>query len=430
MKKLHFYFSIAIGLMLLGSGNAWSQISFTENFEDGAADGWTDPDGWYYLDIPNQTCSNYMYITFLYTDYAGMEAAAASPAIGVSNGGVATLTYDYKIALFSVSELPLQNDPAWGTVKVEYATSVSGPWTAIDVVTPSNHVVSTSCATRTASFTPAEGSTIYLRLNAIVSDSPGIDAVVYFDNISVAQVAPCTVSAPNELAATQAVCTDSNIGDLDTGDYNTILWYTDATGGTPLASNIPVTESTYYAAQFDECESILRKAVAVTVTAADEPEVESPQLFEDTDVALYDDIAVDATGTVKWYATEANAIDGENALPETTTITVSGTYYVTQTISGCESEPATVVIDITLGSGEFSVEGLMYYPNPAGNMLHLSARQEIQNVVIYDLLGKQLISSAPKEMEADVDLSSLTPGTYVAKIVSGGSTAVVKIVKQ
>ncbi len=435
MKKLRSYYLILFCWMLLSSGNLWSQISFTEDFEDGA-EGWYDPDAWYYVDVPFENCGNLAYITSLYSDYAGFEETSVSPSIGISNGAQAVIAYDYKLVYFGNPFLPLENEPDWGTIKVEYATSETGPWTTIDVVTPEDHIVSTTCATRTSTFTPEAGSNIYIRLNVEVNPDPtaGVDGQVYIDNIAVTQGELCATPAPEDIMDPQTVCSGTAITDLNTDGYDEIVWYDSEDSTEPLTGDTLLEAGTYYAAQapIGECESLTRTAVTVSFNIVAVPEVDSPQVFEDSMpivVMLYD-IDVDAEGTIAWYATEENAEEGESVLPENTEVSESGTYYITQTIDGCESEPVAVLIDIILGNDGFSGAGFSYYPNPVKDRLTLSYGGNITALAVYNMLGQQVIKNEVNGNEAVIDMASLSKGTYLVKVEADNAVRTVRIIKQ
>lgn len=134
----------------------------------------------------------------------------------------------------------------------------------------------------------------------------------------------------------QTFCTEATIADLDATGTG-ILWYTAPTGGTALEETtaIAVGTSLYYASQtVDGCESTVRSAVAVQLNNTPAPAAADQEFCGAATVSQL------ATGGIapQWY-TEAT---GGNALEGTATL-ATGTYYVSQTISGCESFVRTAV---------------------------------------------------------------------------------------
>src|SRR5690606_7276862 len=65
------------------------------------------------------------------------------------------------------------------------------------------------------------------------------------------------------------------VADLNTdGATGTVVWYSAATGGTPLADDAALTAGTYYAAQVgDDCESVDRTEVTVIITETPAPTI-------------------------------------------------------------------------------------------------------------------------------------------------------------
>src|SRR5690606_22647178 len=84
------------------------------------------------------------------------------------------------------------------------------------------------------------------------------------------------------------------------------IWYTAATGGTPLADTEALADGTYYAAQVvGACESVDRTEVEVTITKTPAPTLnELDQIFCEIDMPTVANLNTDgATGTVIWYET-------------------------------------------------------------------------------------------------------------------------------
>jgi hypothetical protein len=71
-----------------------------------------------------------------------------------------------------------------------------------------------------------------------------------------------------------------------------------------------------------------------------------------------------------------------------------------------------------------------YYPNPVTNMLKLSSRENIEKINIYNILGQEVMIQNPSKGYAQVDMSSLPIGVYVAHIQIESRTGSVKILKQ
>uniref|UniRef100_UPI00404ABE10 virginiamycin B lyase family protein n=1 Tax=Flavobacterium sp. TaxID=239 RepID=UPI00404ABE10 len=137
-------------------------------------------------------------------------------------------------------------------------------------------------------------------------------------------------------ASTQTLNTGATVADLTPVPSATILWYDAATGGTALASDVVLTQSTYYVVQTaNGCESD-RTAVNVTLFSVP-PTALSPQIYAgDATIAN-----LTATGTnLQWYA---NATGG-TVLETTMALSDGATYYVSQTINNIESQRIAVSV--------------------------------------------------------------------------------------
>ncbi|MGH2665205.1 T9SS type B sorting domain-containing protein [Flavobacterium sp.] len=129
-----------------------------------------------------------------------------------------------------------------------------------------------------------------------------------------------------------------------------LLWYTAATGGTgsttaPTPGTITAGSTTYYVSQtVSGCESP-RAGIVVNVTGTPlAPTVTTPVTYCQNATAT----ALTATGTALLWYTAATGGTGSVTAPTPSTATAgSTTYYVTQTVSGCESPRASIVVTIT-----------------------------------------------------------------------------------
>jgi hypothetical protein len=144
--------------------------------------------------------------------------------------------------------------------------------------------------------------------------------------------------------------------------------------------------------------------------------------------ATIEDLVVVGTG-VKWFASEADALANTNQLAVGTLITTGSTYYAVSSAGTCNSAALAVTVTVTLSVGGFDNASFKYYPNPVTDILTVSYSNAISDVVIYNLLGQQVLSVKPNATQTQVDLSGLTAGTYMVKVTSDEVTKTVKVVK-
>jgi hypothetical protein len=168
-----------------------------------------------------------------------------------------------------------------------------------------------------------------------VTDALGC-VVTFSQTINIVATTLPTATSP------QTFCSNTNptVSNLTATGTN-LQWYNVPTGGSVLAGTTALVSGTYYVSQtVSGCESG-RVPVTVTITTTPLPTATSPQTFcSNTNPTVAN---LTATGTnLQWY----NVPTGGSALAGTTAL-VSGTYYVSQTVSGCESGRAPVTVTIT-----------------------------------------------------------------------------------
>jgi Secretion system C-terminal sorting domain len=82
----------------------------------------------------------------------------------------------------------------------------------------------------------------------------------------------------------------------------------------------------------------------------------------------------------------------------------------------------------TLSVSENAIAGLQVYPNPTnkGYFFVETALNAEKNVVVYDLLGKQVVNTTTSGSE--INVANLNSGLYIVKITENGATATKKLV--
>jgi len=77
-----------------------------------------------------------------------------------------------------------------------------------------------------------------------------------------------------------------------------------------------------------------------------------------------------------------------------------------------------------------AIAGFATYPNPVskGTLTISSASDSLKNLTIFNLLGKQVLSSSFSGIQSNVDVSSISAGIYILKVTEAGKTATKKLV--
>lgn len=152
------------------------------------------------------------------------------------------------------------------------------------------------------------------------------------------------VSAQPTAPSPQTFCQSSNptVANLSATGTN-IKWYAAATGGSPLAVTTVLSQGTYYVTQTqtNSAESN-RLEVTVNINITSAPfNVPANQVFCQS--ATLGNIQTGAGSNFQWYAAQTGGV----VLPNSTAIS-TGTYYLSQTIGGCESArtPVSVTVNV------------------------------------------------------------------------------------
>lgn len=209
------------------------------------------------------------------------------------------------------------------------------------------------------------------------------------------------------------------------------------TGTELLAGSVIATDQTVYIYAVNgtnpACSSGLSFNVVIT-TAPAQPAgdpIQSVTVADAADATIEDLVATAATGTISWYATEADALAGTAALAEGTQLISGETYYATAAVGTCRSTTALAVeVSVTLGSDEFSFTNLKYYPNPVADRLTITHSSAITLVEVYNLLGQLVISERPGTSTTEVNMGNLQQATYIVKVSADGRSKDFKVIKK
>lgn len=228
MKKMTFVFAFLLAV----SWQSQAQLFISENFDSGVPSSWSGD----YSTSSTNACEVESARDNLYS--SSDEGELVTPNFtGISNGADLTVSLDYKILDWG------SGNPAtpagWGEAQLQYSTDDGTTWNTFYTVDDSNHVVSTDCATITATVPAASlpaGSDIKLRV--FVSWTAG-DYYFYIDNFETAQV-NCTF--PEATVNVVEDCVNGtftiNVDVTDLGDATSLTLTNDA--GAP---SVPVTST-------------------------------------------------------------------------------------------------------------------------------------------------------------------------------------------
>ena len=80
----------------------------------------------------------------------------------------------------------------------------------------------------------------------------------------------------------------------------------------------------------------------------------------------------------------------------------------------------------TAGVDDQNQLDISIYPNPTSDIVHIDCNYSQLKVVVYDILGKQVIN---KSITNSIDISQLEKGVYILQLSDGVKLSTRKIIK-
>ena len=171
-------------------------------------------------------------------------------------------------------------------------------------------------------------------------------------------------------------------------------------------------------------------------------------------VSIFDDVAAPcatptnvtfANGVVTWTGDAANynvhIVAGETTIDttvNTTSYTVEGLNngdHATVTVQAVCAEDdlsewsEAVEFDYTDGINNYTIHANVY-PNPTTGNVTVESDAINADITVYDVYGKQLMTSKVASERTELDFSAFAPGIYMVRIAETNSFITVKVVKK
>jgi hypothetical protein len=89
-----------------------------------------------------------------------------------------------------------------------------------------------------------------------------------------------------------------------------------------------------------------------------------------------------------------------------------------------------VIWSTSLGNTPFNNNAFTFYPNPVKDVLNLSYNKNISNVAVYNVLGQEIMVRNINSNQSQLDMSSLSSGTYLVKVTADNADKAFKVIKQ
>ncbi|GEM_PF-2205938 len=186
-------------------------------------------------------------------------------------------------------------------------------------------------------------------------------------------------------------------------------------------------DKTYWVEAYNLTTGCRSERIQVIVTISEKPAApiaNATQYFEEGKTLA--DLEVEHTLDLAWFADEYLTV----SLPETTVLVLGRTYYVAQKVNDCLSDAVAITIDRNLSSTDFANQKTKYYPNPVINDFTIESKNIINQVQIYDLTGRLVLDQKVNSQKVKLNLSQLTNGTYIVKILGTDESESIKIIKK
>jgi len=133
--------------------------------------------------------------------------------------------------------------------------------------------------------------------------------------------------------------------------------------------------------------------------------------------------------------TEGTLINDTDTLGETLINLSDDTIYDVYVQSICSTTatsewtgPETFTTDMLNITSE-NFKGFVYYPNPVQNELNLSSKLEIEEIIVFNLMGQQVLTQNPNQLNTTLNLSQLRTGTYFMQVQIDGTNKTFQIIK-
>ena len=331
---------------------------------------------------------------------------------GEIGGSSLATTTSISSGLYYVSQTINGCESSRTTVYVTVTTAPSAPTASNQLLcSASNPTVANLVATGTSIkwYSAATGGTALATTTAINTGTYYVSQTTNTcesTRTAVSVTVGSTISAPT--ASPQLFCTASNptVANLTAAGTN-IKWYLAATGGTVLATSSTISSGTYYVSQSaNGCEST-RTPVNVTVnTTLSAPTAYAQSFCTGTNPTVANLVTV--VGLVnKWYLTNT----GGTALAASTPIS-TGTYYVSESSSGCESARTPVSVTVN--------------PSPSAPTVYAQSfcgNRSVGHIVVTGTGFTRIYSTATGGTQLSINTAISTKTYYASKFANGCESA-------
>lgn len=280
-------------------------------------------------------------------------------------------------------------------------------------------------------YSAATGGTALAAGDAIVEGTYYVSQTVgTCESIRIPVIVTITVVTDIVALEEYSYCGDATIADITIDGVMagaTVEWYSG--GNELLTPDTVLVSGTYFVSQsIGICESAMTEVVVIVNPIPNTPTGENQQDFEEGETVAALEVETIAGAVVSWYILDE---DVYVSIPVGTVLEDGVTYYVKQVVGTCESEMFAITVNAVLGRSSFDVKNLMVYPNPATDVLTVSGKSDLSEIVVRNLLGQEVMRQKVSGASAQINISGLSQASYILQVYAAeGASASIKIVKK
>lgn len=94
------------------------------------------------------------------------------------------------------------------------------------------------------------------------------------------------------------------------------------------------------------------------------------------------------------------------------------------------SETYIFTTAMVVGINDNLIDGLVIYPNPTTSIINIEATNPVDSVEVFNMLGQSLVQNKGRDSNINLDVSNLSAGTYLLKIISENKVTLKRFVKK
>lgn len=203
---------------------------------------------------------------------------------------------------------------------------------------------------------------------------------------------------------------DSQVLSAPAGSSNSYQWKKDNVNINGANTNTyTATQPGVYTCVITNGSCIFTTSNIILNQVATPPTASSNQSFNVGDTLA----SLSVTGTnLQWYSSST----GSTLLPLSTVLVNGTTYYVSQTVNGCESSRVAITVTQNLSNESFALNGFYLYPNPTTSLLNFKSVIQVEKILIYNMLGQLVQQEKVNASEGTINIEKLVQGTYLVKV--------------